>query len=220
MRDFGAYDQLLQLPNWDERAFRVVDDQSYYVCGSVNAPTALGLGYSTEEPLSKRALERPRAMEGIPENAEKDGDNKLYAAFEDYEEFVATRDRFLAVDLYSEATGDEDRAEALLLRKQTLIVGFIATVTVSIVKLPFAQFDKYQEQPYLLDPYLEQLFAPVVETLKAHAKKFVSSSTVPVVQMRLHRLSLLLYTFIKFRGYKTISTSNAGQKRSVTLNIF
>ncbi|KAI0657425.1 TBCD protein [Cubamyces menziesii] len=126
-------------------------------------------------------------MEGASESMDRDEDRKLYATFEDYEEFVANRDRFLAVDLYSDATGDEHRTEALLLRKQTLI------------------FDKYQEQPYLLDPYLEQLFAPVVETLKAHAKKFVSSSSVPVVQMRLHRLALLLYTFIKFRGYKTIT---------------
>lgn len=70
------------------------------------------------------------------------------------------------------------------------------------------QFDQYQEQAYLLDPYLEQLFAPVVETLKTHAKKFVSSSSVTVSKWRLHRLSLLVYHFIKFRGYKTMSRSS------------
>ncbi|KAI8978670.1 TBCD protein [Trametes punicea] len=118
------------------------------------------------------------------ENAD---DTTTYATFEDYDEFIALRDQFLAIDLYSEPNGDEDRVESHLHRKMTLI------------------FDKYQEQPYLLDPYLEQLFAPVVETLKTHAKNFVSSSSSQVSKERLYRLALLLYNFIKFRGYKTIT---------------
>ncbi|KAL1950308.1 hypothetical protein VTO73DRAFT_5432 [Trametes versicolor] len=114
-------------------------------------------------------------------------DIKLYATFEDHDRFITLRDQLLAVDLYSEPSGDADRLEWLLHRNITLI------------------FDQYQEQAYLLDPYLEQLFAPVVETLKTHAKKFVSSSSVSVSKWRLHRLSLLVYHFIKFRGYKTMT---------------
>ncbi|KAI0632121.1 TBCD protein [Trametes polyzona] len=114
-------------------------------------------------------------------------DTKLYATFEHYEEFVSLRDQFLSIDIYTEPTGDEDRLESLVLRKITMI------------------FDTYQEQPYLLDPYLERLFEPVVGTLKSHAKKFVSSSSVPVAKWRLHRLAGLVYHFIKFRGYKTIT---------------
>ncbi|OSD07226.1 TBCD protein [Trametes coccinea BRFM310] len=126
-------------------------------------------------------------MDGSNADNDNADDRKLYATFEDYEDFVALRDQFLAIDLYSEPNGPEHRNETHLLRKITLI------------------FDKYQEQPYLLDPYLEQLFTPVIETLKAHAKKFVSSSSATVSQERLYGLAMLHYNFIKFRGYKTIT---------------
>ncbi|KAI0354961.1 TBCD protein [Trametes cingulata] len=126
-------------------------------------------------------------MENVDSEKEAADDYKLYATFEDYEEFVTLRDQFLALDLYSDSASEENRADAILHRKITMI------------------FDKYQEQPYLLDPYLEHLFAPVVETLKNHAKKFVSSSSVAVAKWRLHLLALLVYHFIKFRGYKTIT---------------
>ncbi|KAI0372156.1 TBCD protein [Pilatotrama ljubarskyi] len=128
-----------------------------------------------------------RTMESAHADTETAEDRKLYATFEDYEEFVTLRDQFLALDLYSDSSADENRPDAILHRKITLI------------------FDKYQEQPYLLDPYLEQLFGPVVETLKDHAKKFVSRSSVAVANWRLYLLALLVYHFIKFRGYKTIT---------------
>ncbi|KAI9058356.1 TBCD protein [Trametes sanguinea] len=126
-------------------------------------------------------------MDGNNADSDNADDRKLYATFEDYEDFVSFRDQFLAIDLYSEPNGPEHRSESHLLRKITLI------------------FDKYQEQPYLLDPYLEQLFTPVIETLKSHAKKFVSSSSATVSQERLYGLAMLHYNFIKFRGYKTIT---------------
>ncbi|KAI0670789.1 TBCD protein [Trametes maxima] len=127
-------------------------------------------------------------MEGSSMGREAPSDDpKIYATFEDHDKFITLRDQFLAIDIYSEPTGEENRVESMLLRKLTLI------------------FDKYQEQPYLLDPFLERLFAPVVETLKMHTKRFVSRSSTVVAQQKLYRLSELLYHFIKFRGYKTIT---------------
>lgn len=63
----------------------------------------------------------------------------------------------------------------------------------------------YQEQPYLLDPYIEQLLSPVVEKLRLHASAIVSRPGTSVSGSRLQRLTQILYTYIKFRGYKTIS---------------
>ncbi|KAI0822273.1 TBCD protein [Trametes gibbosa] len=114
-------------------------------------------------------------------------ERKVYATFEDHEQFLALRDELLVLDLYTDPVGDGERLETLLHRKITLI------------------FDKYQEQPYLLDQYLEQLFAPVVETLKAHAKYFAANSSVHVSEWRIYRLASLVYHFVKFRGYKTIT---------------
>jgi hypothetical protein len=68
------------------------------------------------------------------------------------------------------------------------------------------KLDEYQEQSYLLDPYLEQLVVPVVESLKYHAKVSVSA-TGPILTDRVGRISGLLYQYIKCRGYKTISQS-------------
>lgn len=47
---------------------------------------------------------------------------------------------------------------------------------------------------------------PVVESIKLHAKSFVSNRDGPPGSFaRIERVSLLLYGYIKCRGYKTIS---------------
>ena len=63
---------------------------------------------------------------------------------------------------------------------------------------------------------LEELVAPVVEKLKAHAKEFVANKPPVVSQDKLLWLSSLLYFFIKFRGYKTISASLDAASQEVT----
>lgn len=67
------------------------------------------------------------------------------------------------------------------------------------------KIDEYQEQSYLLDPFLEQLVVPAVEKLKTHTKSLVAKPSTPVSHARLDRVAQLLYGYIKFRGYKTIS---------------
>ncbi|KAI0754966.1 ARM repeat-containing protein [Daedaleopsis nitida] len=113
---------------------------------------------------------------------------KVYARFENKDDFVALRDELLAIDLYTEPDQEQNRVEAMLLQKLMVI------------------FASYQEQSYLWDPFLEDLVTPVVETLKSHAKQFVRDGVASnVSHMRLDRLASLLYFFVKFRGYKTIT---------------
>lgn len=60
---------------------------------------------------------------------------------------------------------------------------------------------EYQEQSYLLDPYLERLVTPVVEQLK----KAVTNLNAPEAAQRISLPAHLLYLYINFRGYKSIS---------------
>ncbi|EST09962.2 Tubulin-specific chaperone D, C-terminal [Kalmanozyma brasiliensis GHG001] len=59
--------------------------------------------------------------------------------------------------------------------------------------------DEYQDQSHLLDPYLERIVSPPVEALQRHVR---SSSSLPPAAVV--RLSKLVYTYTKVRGYKTI----------------
>ena len=69
-----------------------------------------------------------------------------------------------------------------------------------------AKLDEYQEQSYLLDPFLEQLVVPVVDCLKRHVSASLSATHIGSVH-RIGHLSALLYQYVKCRGYKTISKS-------------
>jgi hypothetical protein len=67
--------------------------------------------------------------------------------------------------------------------------------------------DEYQEQSYLLDPYLEELVTPLARSLRKHVQAFEDSDNPNYSSWRVWRLSQLLYHFIKLRGYKTIGES-------------
>lgn len=62
------------------------------------------------------------------------------------------------------------------------------------------QLDEYQEQSYLLDPYLEQLAKPLIDAFRAHVRRPGASLTSP----RIKGLTHLIYFFAKVRGAKTI----------------
>jgi len=79
------------------------------------------------------------------------------------------------------------------------------------------QFAEYQEQAYLLDPFLEELVGPVVKKFKSYAQGLAGGTfrleDIATFDSRLElaapltRVSNLLYNYLKFRGYKTISQS-------------
>lgn len=64
-----------------------------------------------------------------------------------------------------------------------------------------AQLDAFQEEPYLLDPYLSGIVAAVMSHLCA-----VLSSPAPKPQQQVDAYTQLAYTVVKVRGYKTIGT--------------
>ncbi|KAI6030933.1 TBCD protein [Pisolithus orientalis] len=128
-------------------------------------------------------------------------EGKQLASFERYGEFVSAQSALLAVDLSSEPSRQDNGAEAELMRKLTMILG------------------EYQEQSYLLDPYLENLVVPAVECLRAHARTRTSDPSAKSSIARLGRLAELLYNYIKLRGYKTITSFFPHEIVDVTIAI-
>ncbi|KAJ6559228.1 TBCD protein [Mycena vulgaris] len=116
-------------------------------------------------------------------------EGRLFATFERHGEFTDAQAVLLALDLTETPTPEQERNEAALFRRLSDIL------------------DEYQEQAHLLDPFLEQLVSPVVECIKRHAAVVAQNSvnaednTNPA---RIERVALLLYNYVKSRGYKTI----------------
>ncbi|KAJ6508836.1 TBCD protein [Mycena sanguinolenta] len=113
-------------------------------------------------------------------------EGRVFATFERHGEFADAQAKLLALDLTESTTAEQDRQEAALFRRLTDIL------------------DEYQEQAYLLDPFLEALVEPVVRKIKQYAQDLDSNDdrTNPA---RLERVALLLYSYTKSRGYKTIA---------------
>ncbi|KAH9942878.1 ARM repeat-containing protein [Amylocystis lapponica] len=114
-------------------------------------------------------------------------EGKLFATFERYREFYDLQTSLLSRELSQEPTAEDGRAEDRILQRLTLILS------------------EYQEQAYLLDPFLEDLVAPVVEVLKRHAAFYVANPHNTLSGERVNRVALLLYNYVKFRGHKTIT---------------
>ncbi|KAJ7670233.1 TBCD protein [Mycena rosella] len=116
-------------------------------------------------------------------------EGRLFATFERHGEFTDAQASLLALDLTQTPTPEQERKEAALFRRLCDIL------------------DEYQEQAHLLDPFLEQLVSPVVECIKRHAAVVAQSSanTQDITNpARIDRVALLLYSYVKSRGYKTI----------------
>ncbi|KAF8073788.1 armadillo-type protein [Lyophyllum atratum] len=113
-------------------------------------------------------------------------EGKLFATFEKHGEFSDTQRSCLELDLFEHISEEDDRKEYLLFQKLYNIL------------------DVYQEQSYLLDPYLENMVAPVVDCLRSHAKASIIDRRRGSPK-RVERLALLLYSYVKCRGYKTIN---------------
>ncbi|KAI6099571.1 TBCD protein [Pisolithus croceorrhizus] len=128
-------------------------------------------------------------------------EGKQFASFERYGDFSSAQSALLAVDLSSEPSRQDNGTEVELMRKLTMILG------------------EYQEQSYLLDPYLENLVVPVAECLRAHARTRTSDPASKSSTVRLGRLAELLYNYIKLRGYKTITSFFPHEIADVTIAI-
>lgn len=126
---------------------------------------------------------------------------KQFASFDRYDEFFSAQNALLTVDLASEPSHDDNGKEIELLRQLMLILG------------------EYQEQAYLLDPYLEGLVIPAAECLRTHAKACTSDPGVKSSTSRIGRLADLLYNYIKCRGYKTITSFFPHEVADVTTAI-
>ncbi|KAJ7069814.1 TBCD protein [Mycena amicta] len=115
-------------------------------------------------------------------------EGRVFATFERHGEFVDAQERLLSLDLTQTPSPAEEKEEAALLRRLSNIL------------------DEYQEQAHLLDPFLEQLVVPVVESIK-HRAQLVYNTTAqdPTNPARIERVALLLYYYVKSRGYKTIN---------------
>ncbi|KAI6114406.1 TBCD protein [Pisolithus sp. B1] len=128
-------------------------------------------------------------------------EGKQFASFERYGDFASAQSALLAVDLSSEPSRQDNGTEVELMRKLTTILG------------------EYQEQSYLLDPYLENLVVPVAECLRVHARTRTSDPASKSSIVRLGRLAELLYNYIKLRGYKTITSFFPHEIADVTIAI-
>ncbi|CAE6461319.1 unnamed protein product [Rhizoctonia solani] len=68
-----------------------------------------------------------------------------------------------------------------------------------------AILDGYQEQPYLLDPFLGKMVEPVVEELKKVIRTVVEQEEISQEKTtRLYQLATLMYWYSKTRGMKSI----------------
>ncbi|KAG6890812.1 hypothetical protein C0995_003245 [Termitomyces sp. Mi166 len=112
-------------------------------------------------------------------------EGKLFTSFEKLEEFLNVQQSCLKLNLYENPSDEDDKKEFLLFKRLSDVL------------------DEYQEQSYLLDPYLEAMVTPVVNCLRSYAKSTVSNRQQGS-EVRVERLSTLLYNYVKCRGYKTI----------------
>ncbi|KAF8917124.1 ARM repeat-containing protein [Mucidula mucida] len=113
-------------------------------------------------------------------------ERKLFATFDKLDEFLSYQSKFLSYDLKLSPSADEDKEELVLFNKLCNIL------------------DSYQEQSFLLDPHLEGLVTPVVDSLKRYATSLASDPSIECSSTRVTRTALLMYQYVKCRGYKTI----------------
>ncbi|TFK74799.1 TBCD protein [Pluteus cervinus] len=114
-------------------------------------------------------------------------DETLHTRFERYDEFCSLQQKILDCPLdVDEITEEEKRDEYMYLQQI------------------WAIFHEYQEQSYLLDPYLEQMILPAVNVFKEHARAASADPSRKWSESRVNRMATLLQTYARFRGAKTI----------------
>lgn len=116
-------------------------------------------------------------------------------------EFEENLARFVKLDLQLVPTNGETVEELAYLTTMCNIVrmtcDYLETLCADLSAL---QLDEYQEQSYLLDPHLDRLINPLLQTFRRHVRKAGASLNTA----RVGRLAELLYFFTKVRGAKTV----------------
>ncbi|KZV83442.1 ARM repeat-containing protein [Exidia glandulosa HHB12029] len=115
-----------------------------------------------------------------------EGDDTIFATFDKADDFFTRLDAFLALDIATEPANSEAQQ-----------LEYFACVKLQII------LGEYQEQSYLLDPYLERMVAPPVNLLRRHVNDVVNNGA-PYSRARLRMLADLIYAFCRVRGSKTI----------------
>ncbi|CEQ43072.1 SPOSA6832_04967 [Sporobolomyces salmonicolor] len=112
-----------------------------------------------------------------------EGDEQLpFAAFSRASEFIQDARQLTNVDFDALPTAQEEQEEIKLLSGLC------------------AMLDEYQEQSYLLDPSLEALVSPLLDTLRQNVRR----PNPRLATARMQRLARLIYFLTKVRGAKTI----------------
>jgi hypothetical protein len=70
--------------------------------------------------------------------------------------------------------------------------------------LHHVQLHKYQEQPELLDPHLEAIITPLMDSVRLSLHKFSRHESVVDSSALCYRIFQVIYNLAKVRGYKTI----------------
>lgn len=131
-------------------------------------------------------------------------ETKVFATFERLNEFLDLQQTLLSLEIQEEPGVEAADKELLTQQSISAMVYFQLDLKCSYPHF-ISQLTEYQEQSYLLDPYLEQLVEPVVQCLKSHAKQSIAHPESRASSTRVRHIALLMYSYIKCRGYKTIS---------------
>ncbi|KAF8908871.1 TBCD protein [Gymnopilus junonius] len=126
---------------------------------------------------------------------DKVSERKFYGTYERLNELKKMQDVLLSFDLHATSTEEEQELESSTFQRFS---------TEASTFLSINYLDEYQEQSYLMDPYLENLVAPVVGKFKSYVKTCLASPTEQGNVWRADRVASMLYRYVKFRGYKTI----------------
>ncbi|KAF8957293.1 tubulin folding cofactor D C terminal-domain-containing protein [Flammula alnicola] len=110
--------------------------------------------------------------------AENVGEEKVLATFETVGELRKLQDALLSLDWSEDSPDAQHDDESVLFQKFSVML------------------DEYQEQSYLLDPYLEDMVAPVVERLKDFAKACIANPSLKYSPWRVDTIARVLYSYI------------------------
>jgi tubulin-specific chaperone D len=134
-------------------------------------------------------------------------EGRLLSRFEKYDQLVELQNKILSLSYDKELTTEETRDLSVTVSAVNLIVSFRWVSYGDSLDFS-AQFAEYQEQSFLLDPFLEGLVTPAAVRLRNLAELVVQTKSRDSTKISgLSRISILLYHYIKFRGHKSIGKS-------------